>query len=422
MGVPKKYLPCAEACRHELTCAPPGTPRDITAIASCTKRCDKSEKELSAIKGCIVKGCGRNFTACVAEKTGRLAEIKKVKADCETVCAKAGSCRKGAGGAGCVKRCLEGGTGSTEYRAREACAAKACGKAYDQCLLSELKVAPADERCLAACRWDLGCERGNQSGDLAQLQQCLKGCKYTDEDLAMRRYCEPMGCGSGFEACMKKRRAAAQTRPKVDTPEITRCKSLCAQADKCQAGSGGTACVDRCLDTKRSKAEFTAREKCNGRTCSAYGDCVLVNLKLTKAGSRCVPLCSKQLECSGGGPPLPGAIVACANSCKATDDEVRAASACANEACGAPLGACMKKATAAKVLTPAEQRCTTLCSQAERCTPGTGGQKCVDRCLDGGGESKTEFDIREKCAKNDCKGYDECMMNEILGGSSKEKK
>ncbi|MFT5358454.1 MAG: hypothetical protein ACI9KE_005692, partial [Polyangiales bacterium] len=422
LGVAASKIPCADACRHELSCAPPGTARDLMAVARCAKKCSRDAKELDAVNSCAVKGCGQAFNACVAEKSGRLAEIKKAKGNCEGLCAKAGECRRASGGKGCVRRCLEGGPSSLEYRVREGCGSQACGEAYDKCLLAGLQMRAADVRCVPACRWDLSCERGNQSGNLEMLQACVKGCKHTDADLELRPYCEPMGCGSGFSTCMDKKRAeaaAAAVKPKgpaIDTPDTKRCKTLCARADTCDAGTGGNACVTRCGDAKASTMEFAAREKCGGKTCGAYGDCVIENMGLTKAGARCVTSCTKQLGCASPGPVLPGAVVGCANECKVSDADVRAAASCAKEACGAAYDTCVKNRSVTKKLSPAEQRCDRLCSQAERCTPGTGGQKCIDRCLEGTEESETEFRVRDKCAKNDCKGYDKCMMDEILGG------
>ncbi len=227
MGLPKQKLACVNACRHQTDCKPPGEPRSFPLVFACAKACAWSSQDLTAMDGCEARGCGASFERCMAEKTGKIAEGKSVKDQCVASCDASSKCTKGAGGEPCVKRCLESGGESPEFRARAACQAKSCDQ-YDACMLDTLSVKEEGRRCLDSCRWDLSCERGNQSHDYTRLARCVNECRISDIELSARSDCQPIGCGSGFRDCVQKRlseagaKAPGSAAPAPSTPPVPR--------------------------------------------------------------------------------------------------------------------------------------------------------------------------------------------------------
>ncbi|MBT9559354.1 MAG: hypothetical protein IV100_25195 [Myxococcales bacterium] len=208
MGLPKPKLACVNACRHQTDCKPPGEPRSFPLVLACAKSCTWSPQDLTAMDACEARGCGASFERCMAEKTGKIAAGKSVKDQCVASCDASAKCTKGAGGDACVKRCLEVGGESPEFRARVTCQATSCDQ-YDACMLDALSVKVEARRCLDSCRWDLSCERGNQSHDFSRLAQCVSECRMSDIELSARSDCQPIGCGSGFRECVQKRLSEA---------------------------------------------------------------------------------------------------------------------------------------------------------------------------------------------------------------------
>ena len=207
LGVSGKRLACVPACRHELRCRPPGAARGLEALAACARKCTLSQKEIAAVVTCAPEGCGAPYNRCVLKTSGKQVELDASRKRCEALCVKAGECTRGAGGDGCVARCVAGGDGAREFKVREGCQSEACPR-YETCLLTGMGVPAKARRCLDACRWDLQCARDPKPGDLVALAGCLKSCQYTDRELEARSDCEAEGCGSRFDACVKRRLAA----------------------------------------------------------------------------------------------------------------------------------------------------------------------------------------------------------------------
>ncbi len=210
-GVSKAKAACADACHHEINCRPPGEARDFAALLACSKTCNKDKKALDAWATCEARGCGGPFERCLAEKSGQLAAVKGIADQCTQWCETSTKC--GAkGNDGCVKRCVESKGQSAEFKARSSCASKACDQ-YDSCMLDSMGVSSEARRCVESCRWDLKCERGDQSSDFGRLAQCAATCKLSDFELTIRSDCQIMNCGTGFRECVDRRLREAATSP-----------------------------------------------------------------------------------------------------------------------------------------------------------------------------------------------------------------
>ena len=346
-------------------------------------------------------------------------KISKAERRCIAICEKASECASNAGGDKCVPRCLKDRSARKEFKLREACSSKSCGK-YDTCIFGRLKVKGYALDCVPACRHDLSCKRQGWGSDVMAVAACAKRCTKSPNELKAISACEATGCTTAYETCVRFKLRAIEAKakpaaPKVD-PKEARCVSLCKKAEECTVDSGGDSCLKRC-DSRAGKKEFSARQSCQAKSCDEYDHCMLRKLGVGKSNvTRCLGACQHELACRPPGEARGlKELVTCTKGCKYDTRELSAISECKDKGCGANFSKCvLAKSGVAEKREAVKATCEELCRKQDECVKGT-GDKCIARCAAAGGKSD-EIKARKTCGNTDsCDAYADCLYRNAGG-------
>lgn len=413
MGVSKSDRACMPLCQKEYQCRNPGKLLSYPALAACTNGCTRSNLEIKAGNKCANHACGSDYDQCMTVASRRPPTRKEQR--CKAVCDKASECSSLPDRAKCFDRCVNEKSSRTEMRMRELCASSSCEK-YESCLLDGLRVPRAKQKCVAVCRHDMMCNSSGAAVDIVALAKCARSCNKPKAQVEAISACAPAGCDTAFRICVEsklKAIASVPPPPKKLSRKEKKCKATCDKMETCAPGTGGEACMNKCL-SGRSKREFDARGQCNAAKCGEYTVCLAKALGVPRRKLACVDACSHELSCLPPGEPRGlNQLIRCARRCKHTPKMIEAIGMCQVKGCGGAFKVCVASKTGALAKKKElRSKCEAYCKSDVDCRRSRSSDACVQRCVETGATS-SEFSARRSCQSSSCDEWDQCIMDSM---------